>query len=196
MEPAAVRRGDPPRLGGPSLAAAAVPPTRDGRSPPARSGRVPTWCGTSARCTPSGRDRRASGCEAPERVRRPGAAGSRTTSCSRSPSRPAADRLAGVLSATDPATPVWTWAPQKDVGVRGPADGPGDGRPPRRRRTGGRPRPPHRPGAGLRRRRRVPRVPARVAGDTPALAGSVHLHCTDVDGEWLVTAGRRRRARW
>jgi len=99
------------------------------------------------------------------------------------------ERLAGVLAAADPATPVWTWAPQKDAGFV-------------RRR--------------MAQETVVHRVDAELAGGAasqidPALAvdgideffqffapdkakgaaaldGSVHLHATDTEGEWLVTA--------
>jgi uncharacterized protein (TIGR03083 family) len=99
------------------------------------------------------------------------------------------ERLAGVLDATDPAIPVWTWSPQKDAGFV-------------RRR--------------MAQETVVHRVDAELAGGTvspvdPALAvdgidefleffapdraegaapldGSVHLHATDAEGEWLVTA--------
>jgi uncharacterized protein (TIGR03083 family) len=98
------------------------------------------------------------------------------------------EHLADVLAAADPATRVWTWAPQKDAGWV-------------RRR--------------MAQETAVHRVDAEVAAGTatpvePDLAvdgideffqffaadkaegaapldGSVHLHATDTDGEWLVT---------
>jgi uncharacterized protein (TIGR03083 family) len=103
------------------------------------------------------------------------------------------ERLLGVLGTADPATAVWTWAPQKDVGFV-------------QRR--------------MAQETAVHRVDAEMAAGTPTaidpalaidgvdeflafftawrredaapLGGSVHLHATDADGEWLVTeAGDR-----
>ena len=95
--------------------------------------------------------------------------------------------LQGVLAAADPATPVWTWATQKDVAFV-------------QRR--------------MAQETAVHRVDAEQAAGAPAsidpalavdgvdeffqffpvgkrdratpLGGSVHLHATDTDGEWLV----------
>jgi uncharacterized protein (TIGR03083 family) len=97
------------------------------------------------------------------------------------------DRLQEALAATDPATPVWTWSTQKDVGFI-------------QRR--------------MAQETAVHRWDAQSASGTPtavdqalsvdgidefltyflpgpgderpALDGSVHLHVTDGDGEWLV----------
>ncbi|HZD38256.1 MAG TPA: maleylpyruvate isomerase family mycothiol-dependent enzyme [Actinomycetes bacterium] len=98
------------------------------------------------------------------------------------------ERLAGVLVAADPATAVWTWAPQKDVAFV-------------QRR--------------MAQETAVHRVDAELAAGAPTpidptlavdgvdeffqfhtawkregaapLGGSVHLHASDADGEWLVT---------
>jgi uncharacterized protein (TIGR03083 family) len=98
------------------------------------------------------------------------------------------ERLADVLAAADPATAVWTWAPQKDVAFV-------------QRR--------------MAQETAVHRVDAELAAGAPTLidptlavdgvdeffqfhtawkregaaplGGSVHLHATDADGEWLVT---------
>jgi uncharacterized protein (TIGR03083 family) len=99
------------------------------------------------------------------------------------------DRLADLLAAADPATSVWTWATQKDVAFV-------------QRR--------------MAQETIVHRVDAEVAAtgtaspidpalavdgvdeffqffaddklpDAAPLGGSIHLHTTDADGEWLVT---------
>ncbi len=98
-------------------------------------------------------------------------------------------RLAGVLATTDPATPVWTWAPQKDAGFV--------------RRRMAQETVVHRVDAELAGGEASPIdhalavdgidelfqffAPDRAEGAAP-LDGSVHLHATDAEGEWLVTA--------
>ena len=102
-----------------------------------------------------------------------------------------ARRLVDVLTATDPATPVWTWSTQHDVAfvVRRMAQETAVHRYDAERAAG-----------------REWRIGAPFASDgvdeflfhflmwvdpdAAPLDGSVHLHCTDVDGEWLVTTGR------
>jgi uncharacterized protein (TIGR03083 family) len=100
--------------------------------------------------------------------------------------RDGAAALMEVLAATDPATPVWTWAPQKDVAfiVRHQAQETAVHRWDAEQAAG-----------------RGFAIDAPLASDSideflafsfpsanegAALAGSVHLHCTDVPGEWLV----------
>ena len=99
-----------------------------------------------------------------------------------------AGMLDDVLTATDPATPVWTWSSDKTPAFVAAADGPGDGRPPPRRRARRRPRaPPSTP--SWRPTASTSSCSTSSAGSTPDAApldGSVHLHCTDVAGEWLV----------
>lgn len=98
------------------------------------------------------------------------------------------ERLLSVLTSADPATAVWTWAPRKDVGFV-------------QRR--------------MAQETAVHRVDAEMAAGAPTsidpalaidgvdeflqlftvwrregaapLGGSVHLHATDADGEWLIT---------
>jgi uncharacterized protein (TIGR03083 family) len=98
-------------------------------------------------------------------------------------------RLVAVLAATDPATPVWTWAPQKDAGFV--------------RRRMAQETVVHRADAELAGGAASPIdpviavdgideffeffAPDRAEGAAP-LDGSVHLHATDAEGEWLVTA--------
>lgn len=100
-----------------------------------------------------------------------------------------ADRLVeDVLTTTDPSTPVWTWSKQNDTAfvVRRMAQETAVHRVDAERAAG-----------------RDHRVEPALASDgideflvhflsdtvkdAPALDGSVHLHCTDVEGEWLVT---------
>lgn len=100
-----------------------------------------------------------------------------------------ARELADVLASSDPATPVWTWSTQNDVAfvIRRMAQETAV----------------HRVDAE-RAAVRDHRIGAALASDgideflhffipdvvdgAPPLDGSVHLHCTDVDGEWLVRA--------
>jgi uncharacterized protein (TIGR03083 family) len=99
------------------------------------------------------------------------------------------ERLAGALAAVDPATPVWTWAPQKDAAFV--------------RRRMAQETVVHRVDAELAGGPAGPIDPALAvdgideffqffapdrAEGAAALDGSVHLHATDTEGEWLVTA--------
>lgn len=97
------------------------------------------------------------------------------------------DLLLDTLSRTDPATPVWTWSSQHDVAwvVRRMAQETAVHRADAERAAGT---------AGT--------IDAELAADgvdeflqfflpnvvegAPPLGGTVHVHCTDVDGEWLV----------
>ncbi len=97
-------------------------------------------------------------------------------------------RLASILAAADPATPVWTWARQKDVGfvIRHQAQEAAVHRVDAERAAG-----------------RASAIDPELAADavdeflehTAArrregalpLAGTVHLHPTDAPGEWTVT---------
>ena len=92
-----------------------------------------------------------------------------------------------VLASTDPATPVWTWSKQNDVAfvVRRMTQETAVHRVDAERAAG-----------------RDHRIDADLASDgideflvhflpdvadgAPALGGTVHVHCTDVDGEWVV----------
>jgi uncharacterized protein (TIGR03083 family) len=98
------------------------------------------------------------------------------------------ERLLSVLAAADPATAVWTWAPQKDVGFV--------------QRRMAQETAVHRVDAEMAAGAPAPVDPAlaidgvdeflrlftmsRREGAAP-LGGSVHLHATDAEGEWLVT---------
>ena len=85
------------------------PPTRPRRCRRAPTGRPPTCCGTSARCSCSGARSCASGYPIPTRpTRRSRLALTTTTSCSSSTDRPA-PTLVDALEATSPTTAVWTW---------------------------------------------------------------------------------------
>jgi len=99
-----------------------------------------------------------------------------------------ARRLEVVLTATDPATPVWTWSTQHDVAfvARRMAHETAVHRYDAERAAG-------------REWRIDPPFASDgvdeflfhflmwVAPEAAPLDGSVHLHCTDVDGEWLVS---------
>lgn len=98
-------------------------------------------------------------------------------------------RLVDVLRDADPATPVWTWSSQNDVAFvirrmaqetamhRWDAD-----------HAAQRP-------AGIEAELASDGIDEflmhmlRRAGDGASLGGSVHLHCTDVAGEWMVRQG-------
>jgi uncharacterized protein (TIGR03083 family) len=99
------------------------------------------------------------------------------------------ERLAGVLAATDPSTPVWSWTPEKHAGWV--------------RRRVAQETVVHRADAELAGGAASPVDPALAvdgideflqfwtpdkAKDAAPLDGSVHLHATDAEGEWLVTA--------
>ena len=118
------------------------------------------------------------------------------------PARPATDegtyaaadasaaRLLDALSTTDPGIPVWTWSDQHDVGwvVRRMAQETAVHRWDAERAAGNQ-----------------YRIDAELASDgidellqcfliwvdehAPQLDASVHLHCTDVEGEWIVRPG-------
>lgn len=117
------------------------------------------------------------------------------------PARPADEDLIGfaggrlqalvaALQDTDPAVPVWTWASQKDVGFvfrrmahetavhRWDAEGAAGG---------ATPIDPALASDGIDEF--LEHFTADVIAGEPSLPGSVHLHCTDVSGEWLVRPG-------
>ena len=105
----------------------------------------------------------------------------------------ASDRAAElhrVLSEADPSTPVWTWTPQKDIAfvLRRMAHETAAHRVDAEHAAGHE----HRLEAGLAADG-VDEFLAfflpRVAHDAPPLGGSVHLHCTDAEGEWTVRTG-------
>jgi uncharacterized protein (TIGR03083 family) len=98
-----------------------------------------------------------------------------------------AAELHRVLTDTDPSTEVWTWTPQHDVAwvIRRMAHETAVHRVDAEHAAGG-------------EHRLAPELAADgvdeflefffplTAAETPPLAGSVHLHCTDADGEWTV----------
>jgi len=99
------------------------------------------------------------------------------------------ERLAGVLEAADPSTAVWTWTPEKHAGWV--------------RRRMAQETVVHRVDAELAGGQVSPVDPALAvdgideffqfwtpdrAKDAAPLDGSVYLHATDAEGEWLVTA--------
>jgi len=99
-------------------------------------------------------------------------------------------RLREVLAATDPATRVWTWAPQQDVAfvVRRMAQETAVHRWDAEHAAGE-----PSPIAAALASDGIDEfltfmLPDARAGVAP-LAGSVHLHCTDAPGEWLVRPG-------
>jgi len=101
-----------------------------------------------------------------------------------------AAELHRVLSDADPSTPVWTWTPQKDIAfvVRRMAHETAAHRVDAEHAAG-----------------RNHRLDAELAADgvdeflafflpvvkadAAPLGGSVHVHCTDADGEWTITTG-------
>jgi uncharacterized protein (TIGR03083 family) len=98
-----------------------------------------------------------------------------------------AAELYRVLADTDPATAVWTWTPQHDVAwvTRRMAHETAVHRVDAEHAAGVDHRlAPELAADGVDEFLEYffPLVPA----DTPQLAGSVHLHCTDADGEWTV----------
>jgi uncharacterized protein (TIGR03083 family) len=104
--------------------------------------------------------------------------------------RAEAHRLQEILSATDPATPLWTWAPQKDVAfiVRRMAQETAVHRWDAEEAVG---RPasiePELASDGIDEY--LAFFLPRARKDAPPLAGSVHLHVTDTPGEWLIRPG-------
>lgn len=100
------------------------------------------------------------------------------------------EMVVDVLATADPATPVWTWSSQHDVAfvIRRMAQETAVHRIDAEQAAG-----------------RAPEVEAELAADgidefltfflaytvkdPPPLGGSVHLHCTDVEGEWTITTG-------
>ena len=101
-----------------------------------------------------------------------------------------AAELHRVLSDADPSTPVWTWTSQQDVAFV--------------LRRSAHETAMHRVDAE-HAARRVHRIDPPLAADgidefltffapvvrpdAPAPAGSVHIHCTDADGEWVIRIG-------
>src|SRR5262245_55278874 len=101
--------------------------------------------------------------------------------------RRGAERLVDVLGAADPATPVWTWAPQKDIAFI--------------TRHQAQETAVHRWDAEAAAGRDYsidPEIaadsideflemsaPATIEG-AATLGGTVHLHCTDTPGEWFI----------
>jgi uncharacterized protein (TIGR03083 family) len=95
-----------------------------------------------------------------------------------------AEQLVTALAEVDPATPLWTWTRQKDAAfvIRRMAQEVAVHRIDAERAAG-----------------RDRRVEPQLASDgvdeflefhlADSVEGSVHLHCTDVEGEWLVVAG-------
>jgi len=101
-----------------------------------------------------------------------------------------ASRLHEVLSTTEPTTPVWTWAPQKDVAfiVRRMAQETAVHRWDAER-AGGLPEPIDAELAADGIDEYLTLFLPRARKGAPSLAGSVHLHATDTPGEWLVRPG-------
>jgi len=100
------------------------------------------------------------------------------------------EQLVTVLRETDPSTPVWTWAAQKDVAFiirrqaqetavhRWDADLAAKGRGPR---------PVLEPDLASDGIDEFLEHMVNNSADGATLGGTVHIHCTDVSGEWLVT---------
>jgi len=103
----------------------------------------------------------------------------------------AEDSAAGLidtLSSLDPSTEVWTWSKQKDVAfvIRRMAQETAVHRVDAERAAGNDYRiDPELASDGIDEFLEF--FTQRTAEDAPPLDGSVHLHCTDVAGEWLVT---------
>ena len=99
------------------------------------------------------------------------------------------DRLVSMLASNDDATPVWTWAPDQDVGFirrhqvqeaavhRWDMQSAATVAPPD-------PIDPEAASDSIDEFLAV-QLPLAVSDDKP-LPGSVHLHCTDVEGEWFI----------
>jgi uncharacterized protein (TIGR03083 family) len=102
--------------------------------------------------------------------------------------REVADRLASVLDGADPATPVWTWSTQQDVGfiARHQVQEAAVHRWDIESASSGGPSPidPEVAADSIDEFLRLT-LPA-FRGGKVSLPGSVHFHCTDVDGEWVI----------
>ena len=106
------------------------------------------------------------------------------------------ERIHGVLAAADPATPVWTWAPQREVAFV--------------QRRMAQETAVHRWDAEAASRAAPAPIEPALAADgideffqfftawrrdgAEPLGGSVHVHATDGAGEWLVTESGERLA--
>jgi uncharacterized protein (TIGR03083 family) len=99
-----------------------------------------------------------------------------------------ARRLGDVLSSTDPATSVWTWSQQHDVlfVIRRMAQETAVHRVDAERASGCQWRVEPVLAADGIDEFLVHFLPD-LAADAPPLGGRVHLHCSDVDGEWTVS---------
>lgn len=98
------------------------------------------------------------------------------------------DRLLGSLTAADPATPCWTWTGMRDIGwiIRRMAHETAVHAWDAQSATlSGAPLEAVLASDGIDEFLHV-MLPYSREGQ-PVLGGSVHLHCTDVEGEWLVT---------
>jgi uncharacterized protein (TIGR03083 family) len=102
------------------------------------------------------------------------------------------EALLTALRTTDPGTPAWTWSKQNDVAwiIRRLAQETAVHRWDADHAAQGRGRPPvieqHLASDGIDEfLEHFVNSPWR--GDAPPISGTVHLHCTDVPGEWLVT---------
>ncbi|MGH9271435.1 MAG: maleylpyruvate isomerase family mycothiol-dependent enzyme [Ilumatobacteraceae bacterium] len=98
-----------------------------------------------------------------------------------------AARLIDALERTDVSTPVWTWTSRQDVGFvrRRMAHETAVHRVDAERAAGGE----HRLDPALAADgidEFLAHFRLRVGDDAPTVDGSVHLHCTDVEGEWVV----------
>jgi uncharacterized protein (TIGR03083 family) len=96
--------------------------------------------------------------------------------------------LVAALAATDPSTPLWTWSADKTAGfvARRMAHEAGVHRVDAERAAGREWRMPAAQAADGVDEFLVHFLPD-VVKDAPALDGSIHVHCADVDGEWTVT---------
>src|SRR5262245_43797154 len=104
------------------------------------------------------------------------------------PGRDALQLMVDVLGAADPDQHVWTWSAQQDVAfvIRHQVQEAAVHRWDAQTATGGNVDPVEADIAADAIDEYLTLARPAITEDSPPLPGSVHLHCTDVDGEWFV----------